>query len=514
METDKKWMLFRIIIPAFSEINIFTRIAQKITALGPIMVATAANKLWGWRVEVIDENNYRGGPLGKDGLPDHEALQRDNPAAIVGFFCGLTSTMERVWKLAEFYRRQGIVTIAGGWHANYQPEETLKKGIDIVVHGSGESAIMEILSFIERKVILSSVPGISFLQDGEVRTTPPRSEILDLDDLPFPDFGLLKYAKLKFYPIGRIRGCSKRCEFCSVRGKPSWAGARHLFETVKWLVETRGARRFFIVDDRLEEDRDGTVEFFKLISQKYGHSLEFTVQIRLEAAKDAELLSAMKAAGVFGVCIGYESCIDEELRGMRKGYLSADMVKWTKVFHDYGFFVHGMFIFGYPLKKRVIVISAQERMRRLKKFIRQCRLDTIQIMRPIPLVGTDLRERLEREGKVFPQEVVPWSKYDGNYVCYQPDDMELQELQELPTEIMRWFYNPLSFLKIPTKTLLFPFDYLIRGWKQWYRDWRNDVVKSGGHILIRRWSRRYESQSFLARLREFSFKNRDVRSSR
>ena len=64
MERDDKWPLFRLIIPAFPEVNIFSRVASKTTALGPVMVATAASKLWGWRVEVIDENNCNGVPSG------------------------------------------------------------------------------------------------------------------------------------------------------------------------------------------------------------------------------------------------------------------------------------------------------------------------------------------------------------------------------------------------------------------------------------------------------------------
>ena len=211
----------------------------------------------------------------------------------------------------------------------------------------------------------------------------------------------------------------------------------------------------------------------------------------------------MKKAGVTIVCIGYESCLDEELKAMRKGYLSSDMVKWTKIFHNFGFFIHGMFIFGYPLKEKVIVIGAEERMKRLKKFIRQCRLDTIQILRPIPIVGADLRLRMEREGKLFPLEIVPWSKYDGNYICYRPDNMTLQELQELPTKIMRWFYSPISFVRIPLKTVAFPFDYLIRGWGRWHRDWRKDIAKYGGHLLMRRWLKHYERQSFLKKLKNF-----------
>ena len=79
-KTNRNWLLFRIVIPAFREVNIFTRTARKTTALGPMMVATVADKLWGWRVEVIDENNYKRGPRDKEGLPDHKILQDENPA--------------------------------------------------------------------------------------------------------------------------------------------------------------------------------------------------------------------------------------------------------------------------------------------------------------------------------------------------------------------------------------------------------------------------------------------------
>lgn len=180
--------------------------------------------------------------------------------------------------------------------------------------------------------------------------------------------------------------------------------------------------------------------------------------------------------------------------------MSADMVEWTKNFHNFGFFLHGMFIFGYPLKETVNPISAKERFRRLKEFIRQSRLDTIQILRPVPLVGTDLRERLKREGRLFPLQVVPWSRYDGSYACYSPSDMSLKELQEIPTKIMKWFYHFRSFWLIILRTLAKPFDYLLRGWHQWFRGWRNDIRRYGGHLLIKRWLKHYDEESFLKKL--------------
>ena len=503
MERDEKWPLFRLIIPVFPEVNIFSRVASKTTALGPVMVATAASKLWGWRVEVIDENNCKGIPLDKNGLPDHSMLQRQRPAEVVGFYCGLSSTMPRVWQLAQFYKAEGTTTIAGGWHTYYAPEESLKKGIDIVVRGDGEMVIRRVLIHLAAGKTTEHLAGISYLDSqGNYKANAVETlEAADLNLLPYPDFGLIRFAKIEIFPIGRIRGCSRKCEFCSVKGKPRWASGQFLFDQVQWLVETKNAREFFIVDDRLEEDREGALFFFDKIAQTYGQTLGFTVQARLEAAEDQELLKVMRKAGVSVTCIGYESPIDEELEAMRKGYSSRDMLRWTKMYHHLGFFIHAMFIWGYPSKKiSELRLDAQERTKRFKKFIRQAQLDTVQILRAIPLIGTELRNRLAKENRLLPLEVVPWEKYDGSYACFQPDDMNLRELQEMPTELMKKFYDPISSFRIALRTVVFPFDCLFRGWDKWHRGWRNDLRKYGGHLYIKRWLKCYHRDNFLENL--------------
>jgi radical SAM superfamily enzyme YgiQ (UPF0313 family) len=497
------WSLIRFIIPVFPEVNIYTRIAGRTTSLGPIMAATAASKLWGWRVEVIDENNYAG-PRDENGLPDHGKLQEENPASVAGFYCGLTSTMDRVFELAGFYHGQGTVNIAGSWHTHYCPEEALNRNIDIVVHGDAEEAIRQILFSLQKEESVSDIPGISLLENSLLKRNPPEMiEIANLGELPYPDFGLLKHAKkIKLYPIGRTRGCGMNCEFCSVKGKARWAGARHLFNAVSWLVETRGADYFFIVDDRLEENIEGTIEFFRLISEKYGNSLSFVVQIRLEAAKNIALIEAMKKAGVRIVCVGYESPIDEDLFAMRKGYNSKNMLEWTKILRRH-FWVHGMFIFGYPHKKKISELSVDEMAKRFRKFIRKAKISSIQILHPGPGVGTDLRARLLKEGRIFPLDVVPWSKYDGSYACFIPDNMTLAELQEMPIKIMGWYYNWINSLKILYRTVAFPFDYLIRGWYRWHHDWLSDITKYGGHRLLKRWRNTQKKNPFLEGLEKY-----------
>ena len=505
----KKRFLFRMVVPAMSD-NIFSRLMKKTIALGPVMVATSASKLFDWDVEIIYEAGCRKWiPRDAEGDIDHSTLQAERPADAVGFYGSISSTMPRVWKLAKFYQSQKVLTISGGLHPHYEPFESLKNGIDVIVHSDGEKTIREILLSFQganrKKDLFIRIAGLSFIQDGEVITTAQTPISVGycsyLECLPHPDFGLIRDCKIKVYPVGRIRGCGMNCEFCSVKEKARWSSQNKLFTTVQWLVETRKAKEFFLVDDRMEEDKEGSKLFFELIREKYGRKLDFTVQVRLGAARDEKFLSLLREAGVQRVCIGYESPIDEELIAMKKGILSAEMIELTQAYHRFGFFVHAMFIFGYP--GTINPLSAKERVKRFKKFIRQSKLDSIQVLKAIPIVGSQLRGRLEKEEKLLPLAIVPWDKYDGNYVCFIPDDMSIKELQECPIKIMSWFYHGWSFWRIGLRTIAMPFDYLLRGWHRWYHGWWNDIVRFGGNRIYRQWRQKNRTTIFVKQLESF-----------
>ena len=319
LDLTKKRYRFRVVIPAYPAFNIYSHIAKKTTALGPVCVATAINKMGKWDVEVIDENNLRRfGPKASTGGADHEFLQRKRPADVVGFYGGLTSTIPRVYQIARFYKELGIVTVAGGQHfVEDNIAEALSSGIDYVVIGEAEETITELLGVIEGEKEPSEVRGIAYLKDGEVFVTEKRAPTTDFDKLPLPDFSLVRYAKIKIYPVERIRGCGMDCEFCTVKGRPRPASPERLLEHISSLVESRNAKQFFIVDDLFGQQRDETIRFCNMLSdyeKSIKRNLSITVQIRLDKAKDSELLSAMQRAGIETVAIGFESPIEEELR--------------------------------------------------------------------------------------------------------------------------------------------------------------------------------------------------------
>jgi len=499
--------LFRLIIPAHPYKNVFSAVASRMTSLGPVLVATCVNKAFADAdVEVIDENNYIG-PRDEKDLPDHQALQEQRQAQFVGFYCSLTSTMPRVFQLAKFYKSQNALTIGGGAHISYAVEEALQNGFDIVVRGEGEEAIVQILKAAKKNQSWEKIEGISYKRNGKIyHNAPKKLEICELDNLPYPDFGLLRWAKkMVFYPLNRTRGCSRRCEFCTVNNTPRWVEPEKTFDNIVWLVQSRKARHFFIVDDRLNEDAEGTKKLFGLLAQaresgKLPKKLSFTIQIRLEAARETELLKLMHRAGVRTVCIGYESPIEQELKAMRKGIRPEDMVNFTKEFKKHGFWVHAMMIFGYPSQDNSVALTAKERMNEFKKFIRKAKPDTVQVLLATPIPSTELFERLEKQGRIFPRKIVGWENYDGGHLCFEPDPpMTALEVQQASIAIMDWFYSSWNFWKIPLLIFAFPFTVPF-SFSGWYRRWRNSIWGYAGHRIVKQWMKLHEKSEWLKRL--------------
>jgi radical SAM superfamily enzyme YgiQ (UPF0313 family) len=215
----------------------------------------------------------------------------------------------------------------------------------------------------------------------------------------------------------------------------------------------------------------------------------------------------MHQAGIRHVAIGIESPIDEELQAMNKHIRSDEMLALVKVFHRFGFWVHGMFIFGYPVTDDTcFAMSAKERVRRFRRFIRRAQIDSVQILLPVPLPGTDLRRRLERQGRVYPIQDVGWEYYDGNFPLFEPDEpLTASEMQRAVKCIMRRFYRfqylflvAASILAFPT--LAFSLHRLRLGWRKWYRRWQSRVIRFGGWLTIRKWTSDFRKSDFLQKL--------------
>jgi anaerobic magnesium-protoporphyrin IX monomethyl ester cyclase len=132
------------------------------------------------------------------------------------------STIKTV-KLASLIKEvyPAMPVIIGGPHFTAVPEQTLMDYpvFDYGVVGEGEDTVVELVEALTADKIPSHVAGVAFRDNGEIRFTPSRLPIKDLDSLPFPAWELLdsfpayyhpalfKYKKLPATHIISARGC-------------------------------------------------------------------------------------------------------------------------------------------------------------------------------------------------------------------------------------------------------------------------------------------------------------------
>jgi radical SAM superfamily enzyme YgiQ (UPF0313 family) len=517
--------LFRLVIPRFPYFNVYSRV--KMPPRGAVGVATTVTSVEGFRVEIIDENNFKG-PL------NHELIQKERPADVVGLYGGLTSTTPRVYEVASLYQGLGIPTVAGGNHMNACVEEALSSGIDVVVMGEGEHTLPDVVRAISSKKELSAVSGVAFRHGGQTMYTQRRLPIQDLDRLPYPDFSLIRNleTRIVFIPLGRTRGCNFVCEFCAVGqhlGHTRSSSPGYVMEEIVRSVEN-GYKDFFVTDDNFAQDREGTVELCRMIAEykrKTGKRLYFSVQVRADVARDVELLGLMRGADVETLCIGYESPIEEDLKNMKKGLNLKTLDEYTQTLKRHGFYIHGMFILGYPTFKDSrcrLDMPLSERVERFWQFISRNDIDTVQVVKPVPLPGTVLEKKLKGENRLYPISLVGYNKYDGNWLCFEPDSgITPQDFMSQTEGLLKRFYNLWMFPKLLYQVPLYPLEVGVRflrglfagrrgglggfirktfahARRQAGRKFRNLRLRLGGRIILEKWKRDFAEEDFFGTL--------------
>lgn len=356
-------------------------------------------------------------------------------ADIVGI-SSITSTAPRAYKIADKIREIGIPVIMGGPHPTFLTKEALQHA-DFVIRGEGEHPLMAFIDAWEKTGDFSSVPSLSYKKNGTVVHNPALNHVPDLDTIPFPDFSLFKGKKQfpaegSVLPIQISRGCPFSCSFCSVT--PMF-GKRYRFRsienTLKELRQYMGRNHtVFFYDDNFAANPKHTKELLKaMIKEKL--NFKWSAQVRVDVAKDIELVKLMKNAGCHTVFVGFESVNPESLDEMKKSQDVEDIVNAIKVLRKHHIHIHGMFMLGLDNDNRKTV---KETVRFAKKY----GITSGQFLILTPLPGSELYNSFKQKNRILFKD---WSLYDAHHVVFKPLNFSLVELQKAQIYCHKKFYS-------------------------------------------------------------------------
>ena len=406
--------------------HIFSRVV--IPRLGSLLLGTILRNQ-GREVKVIIEERE---------TPDYRTLDFAPDLVCIS---SISSTAPRAYELADFYREKGLPVVLGGAHCSFLPREGLEHA-DYVICGEGEGALTELVAALEDGGDFADIKNLCYRQGETIIQNPWRPFVQDLDSLPIPDYSLIhgwKGRKGKgIVSIATSRGCPFNCSFCSVILLFGRKHRAHSIDRVMEEIRQNGpyGHHIFFCDDNFTADRKRTKELCERIIAE-GLKIEWSAQVRVEAAKDPELLDLMAKSGCYVVFVGLESINPATLKAYNKSQTVEGIKDCVVNFHRHGIAVHGMFIFGgeedhYQVIRDTVRVS------------RQLDLDSLQYLILTPIPGTPFYQEMEAQNRIICRD---WGQYDGHHTVFQPRQFTPYELQLETTRAMKKFYSWPSVVK-------------------------------------------------------------------
>ena len=408
--------------------------------LGLLYVAAGLKEWTDAEVELLDAPALG---LDQDGIAKRVAQSAPDIVGIQTMTFTLVDTINTVRSVKSVCPDTHVCL--GGPHVNLYPQETLSiEGVDSIVLGEGERPFADMVNTMSGGGDIAQVAGVAVMRDGKVSSTMARPLEANLDDLPQPardliDNSIYWSVLAKRNPITTAmtsRGCPMKCIFCdrphlgkSFRYRSATSVVDEMEDCVK-----RGIHEIFLYDDTFTIKRD---RVFEIRDEIKGRGIDVQWDVRARAnTLDAEVVKAMKEAGVARVHIGVESGSPRILEIMKKGITIEQAHEAFDLCRKFGVTSLSYFMFGNPTE-------TLEDIDMTMKFIRKCRADYAHISITTPFPGTELY-RMGLEQGLFERD------YWRDFAC-EPDEkfnppawlenFTQEQLEDMRQKAYRAFYS-------------------------------------------------------------------------
>ncbi len=416
----------------------YTNIAIRMAPIGLLSIAAYLMRA-GHEIKIHDCQNN---PENTNRIKILSCINTFKPE-MVGF-TAVTSSFMNAYRLAQEIKQQSplIKIVFGGVHVSALRGKILENfgAIDFIVAGEGEKAMADLASGVEAKTI----QGLSFRDGLQIQENPLRTDLCELDSLPFPAYRSLEGFPKRFegalfnypgFPVAAIissRGCTYQCSYCDrsvYRQSFRFNSAEYLYAQMRFLKKDFGVKHVFFYDDLFTFNRPRIVKLCQMLKSK---PLGMTFNCAAHVGHiDEELLKLLKSSGCWMVSVGIESGSPEILARHKSKVDFAQMKKTVEKIHRAGLRVKGLFIMGLPGETEKTIQTTTN-------FINALKLDDMNMTKFTPFPGSPIYQNIRQEG-AFEEK---WDLMNClNFVFVPKGIGSKAQLENLYNKFIRQFYT-------------------------------------------------------------------------
>jgi anaerobic magnesium-protoporphyrin IX monomethyl ester cyclase len=374
-------------------------------------------------------------------------IESTNPSMVLtsGFTCN-AYTCARTVEIAKKVNK-GIITVVGGIHFSFTPEESLLNfpEIDYIVIGEGELTIVELIKTLNNGKKPDKVKGISFRRNEKIIHTPPRPLIKNLDVLPYPAYHLIEDyikhyhftmmagRKTRYMILEGARGCEYKCSFCTQWNH--WGGiwrtksVKRIANEIEYLNERFGGVFLWFTDDHIKLKMRGKKLYDELKNRKCKDDIMLFFQARTDdIAKHSNIVEKLRDVGTYWIMCGVENDSVETLKEYKKETTADQAYKAIKILNENDIFSHAMFVIGNRK-------DTYESIERLRNFSLDLAPDFSIYTALTPFPGTIYFKIALQKGWI---EDNNYSNYDMAHAIMSTETLTRKQVQE---ELWRCYKN-------------------------------------------------------------------------
>lgn len=295
-------------------------------------------------------------------------------------------------------------TVAGGPHVSALPFEGAEN-FDVIITGEAEATFLEVVRNFESKQRIDKI----------IAGAP----VMDLDQLPFPDYSLIDLPSYDRIVEGSpsislmsSRGCPYNCTFCNSRvlsrGQLRFRSPQNVATEIQQLIAKYDTNSFRFGDDLFTFSPQRVKEMTDALSPL---NILYRVFAR-SSSMTPEAAERLYQSGCRHVAIGIESMSQKMLGLLKKKTTVRTNINALKNAKAAGLKVRIYLLVGFPGETKQTVMESL-------RVLMDCDFDEFIVYAFVPYPGTALWERPEQWGAVIDRDYSQYVQVGRNrFTCF------------------------------------------------------------------------------------------------